>query len=153
MAALQVRGLPEQVVLGLRERADRHGRTLQEELRQVLAAAAADETAAPDAVFEPVQLHAVRGARSALADDIRVRGDDTVVVIDGAECTVLGEHVTVIELGRSAGERGQHDAKGGLDAQLRELIASRHTLVDDGDRHADLRRPADEPQSGHHRQR
>jgi plasmid stability protein len=43
MAAVHIRDVPESVVSALRERADRHGHSMQQELRQILAAAAAEE--------------------------------------------------------------------------------------------------------------
>lgn len=42
MIALHIRDVPESVVAALREHADRHGRSMQQELRAILAAAAAE---------------------------------------------------------------------------------------------------------------
>jgi plasmid stability protein len=58
MAAIHVRNLPEPVLAALRERAIRHGHSMQEEIRQILAEAAAQQ--APPARVEPVQLQTVR---------------------------------------------------------------------------------------------
>lgn len=41
MAAIHVRNVPEPVMAGLRERAERHGRSMQQELLEILAQAAA----------------------------------------------------------------------------------------------------------------
>jgi plasmid stability protein len=49
MAAIHIRDVPETVVAALRERADRHGRAMQHELRQILAAAAAEPVPARSA--------------------------------------------------------------------------------------------------------
>ena len=62
MAALHIRDVPEPVVTALRERAARNGRSMQQELRQVLEAAA---TAAPPAKpVEPIRLRSVRTTAS-----------------------------------------------------------------------------------------
>ncbi|HEY5878395.1 MAG TPA: Arc family DNA-binding protein [Nakamurella sp.] len=63
MPALHVRDVPESVVAAIRERATRHGRSMQQEIRQILANAAAEPV--PGAPLEPVQLKTVRtGATS-----------------------------------------------------------------------------------------
>ncbi|MEJ5946612.1 hypothetical protein WDZ17_15040 [Pseudokineococcus basanitobsidens] len=63
MTAVHVRDVPEPVVAALRERAARHGRSLQQEIRQVLAAAAAERL--PGEVPEPARLVTVRaGSRT-----------------------------------------------------------------------------------------
>jgi plasmid stability protein len=50
VAAVHIRDVPDSVVSALRERADRHGHSMQQELRQILAAAAAQE---PEAEQRP----------------------------------------------------------------------------------------------------
>ncbi|MGQ0632077.1 MAG: FitA-like ribbon-helix-helix domain-containing protein [Sporichthyaceae bacterium] len=42
MPALHVRDVPESVITALRERAQSHGRSMQEEIRRILARAAAE---------------------------------------------------------------------------------------------------------------
>lgn len=56
--ALHVRNLPEKVVTALRERAARHGHSMQQEIRQILEAAAAE--APPREELEPIRLTTVR---------------------------------------------------------------------------------------------
>ena len=58
MPALHVRDVPESVVAAIRERAVRHGRSMQQEIRQILANAAAEP--APAVTPEPVRLVTVR---------------------------------------------------------------------------------------------
>lgn len=58
MAAIHVRNVPESVVAALRERALRHGQSMQQEIRQILEQAAAGQP--PPGVIEPVRLHTVR---------------------------------------------------------------------------------------------
>jgi len=60
MTAIHVRNVPESVVTALRERAARHGQSMQQEIRQVLEAAATmpPTLEAP----EPVRLTTVRTA-------------------------------------------------------------------------------------------
>lgn len=61
MTAFHVRGVPEPVAAALRERANRHGRSLQQELLLILESAAAEpasDTAAPP----PIELKTVRTA-------------------------------------------------------------------------------------------
>lgn len=60
MPALHVRDVPESVLAALRERAARHGQSMQKEIRQVLAAAAAQPPSGEP--VEPVQLRTVRTA-------------------------------------------------------------------------------------------
>ena len=57
MPAIHVRDVPEAVAAALRERAARHGQSMQKEIRQILEAAAA-ERPAPDAV-DHLRLHKV----------------------------------------------------------------------------------------------
>lgn len=58
MAAIHVRNVPEHVVTALRERAARHGRSMQEEIRQILAAAAMKRPV--EEALEPLRLQTVR---------------------------------------------------------------------------------------------
>jgi plasmid stability protein len=58
MTALHVRDVPESVVAALRERAARHGQSMQQEIRQILEAVAA--TPLPAQAPEPVRLTTVR---------------------------------------------------------------------------------------------
>lgn len=60
MPAIHVRNVPEEVLASLRERAARHGRSMQQELLLILKQAAA-ETPAP-AAPEPLRLVTVRTA-------------------------------------------------------------------------------------------
>ena len=62
MAAIHVRSVPEAVVAALRERAERNGQSMQEEIRQILEAAAAGQP--PPASVDPVRLHTVRAGGS-----------------------------------------------------------------------------------------
>lgn len=62
MTAIHVRNVPEAVVAALRERAARNGQSMQQEIRQILEAAAASQ--APPAPVDPVQLHTVRAGGS-----------------------------------------------------------------------------------------
>jgi len=57
VAAIHIRNVPESVLAGLRERAGRHGRSMQQELLQILAVAAAEQDS-PRAV-EPIELRTV----------------------------------------------------------------------------------------------
>ncbi|MGI8731666.1 MAG: FitA-like ribbon-helix-helix domain-containing protein [Solirubrobacteraceae bacterium] len=58
MAALHIRNVPEPIVTALRERAARHGQSMQQEVRQILEAAATTPLS-PEAP-EPVRLTTVR---------------------------------------------------------------------------------------------
>ncbi len=44
MPAMHVRNVPERVIAGLRERAERHGHSMQQELLAILESAAAEPT-------------------------------------------------------------------------------------------------------------
>jgi plasmid stability protein len=62
MSAIHVRNVPEPVVTALRERAARHGQSMQQEVRNILEAAA---TAPPSIEApQPVRLTTVRTAGS-----------------------------------------------------------------------------------------
>lgn len=54
MPAIHIRNVPESTVSALRERADRHGRSMQQEIREILDAAAAEPV--PSQAPSPVQL-------------------------------------------------------------------------------------------------
>lgn len=73
MKALHVRDVPEAVVIGLRERAARHGQSMQQEIRQVLEAAAKEP--APSGVPEQVQLVTVRTATTSTWSREEIYGD------------------------------------------------------------------------------
>jgi len=60
MTALHVRNVPESVVTALRERAARNGQSMQQEIRQILEAAA--QASPPREPHEPVRLNTVRTA-------------------------------------------------------------------------------------------
>ena len=59
MVAFNVRNVPAPVASALRERANRHGHSLQQELLQILEAAAAEPVIDGD-VPPPISLHTVR---------------------------------------------------------------------------------------------
>lgn len=59
-SALHVRNIPDKVMVALRERAVRHGHSMQQEIRQILEAAAAE--APPHEEPEPIRLTTVRTA-------------------------------------------------------------------------------------------
>ncbi|MBO0746245.1 MAG: Arc family DNA-binding protein [Candidatus Dormibacteraeota bacterium] len=54
MKSILVRNVPESVMTALRERATRHGRSMQQELRAILESAATDR--GPGAPREPINL-------------------------------------------------------------------------------------------------
>ncbi len=58
VAAIHVRNVPEPVVTALRERARRHGHSMQQEIRQILEEAATARP--PREALEPVALTTVR---------------------------------------------------------------------------------------------
>jgi plasmid stability protein len=60
MAAVHIRNVPESVVTALRERAARHGQSMQQEIRQILEAAAS--APAPRQARAAVGLTTVRTA-------------------------------------------------------------------------------------------
>jgi plasmid stability protein len=75
MVAFNVRNVPEPVAAALRERASRHGHSLQHELLLILEAAASepatDVTAPP-----PIQLTTVRTSGSSAWSREEIYGDD-----------------------------------------------------------------------------
>jgi len=73
MAALHVRDVPESVVAALRERAARHGHSMQQEIRQILAAAA--KVSPLREPPEPVRLTTVRTAVASTWSREEIYGD------------------------------------------------------------------------------
>ncbi|MGI8577395.1 MAG: FitA-like ribbon-helix-helix domain-containing protein [Nocardioidaceae bacterium] len=73
MTALHIRNLPESVVTALRERAARHGQSMQQEIRQILEAAA--KASPPREVPEPVCLTKVRTAVTSTWGREEIYGD------------------------------------------------------------------------------
>lgn len=73
MPAIHVRNVPESVVTALRERAARHGKSMQQEVRQILEEAA--RTPPPPEAPEPVRLITVRTAVSSTWRREEVYGD------------------------------------------------------------------------------
>jgi len=71
MVALNIRNVPEPVAAALRERASRHGHSLQQELLSILESAAAEPASATTAP-SPIQLKTVRtgGASTWSREDI-----------------------------------------------------------------------------------
>jgi len=73
MTALHIRNLPESVVTALRERAVSHGQSMQQEIRQILEAAA--KASPPCVPPEPVRLTTVRTAGTSKWDREEIYGD------------------------------------------------------------------------------
>jgi len=73
VTALHVRDVPESVVTALRERASRNGQSMQQELRQILAAAA--QGSPPREPPEPVRLTTVRTAVTSTWGREEIYGD------------------------------------------------------------------------------
>jgi len=73
MTAIHVRNLPESVVTALRERAARHGQSMQQEIRQILEVAA--KASPPREPPEPVRLTTVRTAVTSTWDREEIYGD------------------------------------------------------------------------------
>jgi len=63
MPAIHVRNVPESTISGLRERADRHGRSMQQEVLEILQTAAAE----PASVQAPSPIELVTADTSANA--------------------------------------------------------------------------------------
>jgi plasmid stability protein len=74
MVAFNVRNVPEPVAAALRERASRHGRSLQQELLVILEAAAAEPVPATTAPA-PIQLNTVRTPGSSSWSREEIYGD------------------------------------------------------------------------------
>ncbi len=73
MPALHIRDVPEPVVAALRERATRHGQSMQRELRQILQATATTPVAAE--ASEPVGLTTVRTGGGSIWSREEIYGD------------------------------------------------------------------------------
>jgi plasmid stability protein len=73
MTSLHVRDLPESLVTALRERAARHGQSMQKEIRQILEAAAT--APAPHEAPEPVRLTTVRTTATSTWGREEIYGD------------------------------------------------------------------------------
>lgn len=74
MPAIHVRDVPEEVLAALKRRAARNDRSLQGELRQVLAKAALEETAGP--AFPPLVLEMSSAAGDSTWRREDIYGDD-----------------------------------------------------------------------------
>ena len=68
-----MRNVPEAVVIALRERATRHGRSVQQELRAILESAASDRGAGPKR--EPIDLITVRTSGTSAWHRDEIYGD------------------------------------------------------------------------------
>ncbi|HEX6338080.1 MAG TPA: hypothetical protein VFZ85_14055 [Jiangellaceae bacterium] len=74
MPAIHVRNVPESIVVALRERAQRHGRSMQEEIREILAAAASERPAALD--VRPLNLVTANTSSTSSWRREEIYGDD-----------------------------------------------------------------------------
>lgn len=74
MPAIHVRDVPEPVVIALRERASSRGRSMQEEIRQILQEAATAPM--PRSAPEPLRLTTVRTAGTSTWSREEIYGDD-----------------------------------------------------------------------------
>jgi plasmid stability protein len=74
MAALHIRSVPEPVVAALRERARRHGRSVQQEVLQILEEAAAAPL--PGEALAPLQLTTVQTNRTSSWSREEIYGDE-----------------------------------------------------------------------------
>jgi len=74
MVAFNVRNVPEPVATALRERASRHGHSLQQELLSILEAAAAEPV--PAATVPPIRLNTVRTGGSSAWSREEIYGDE-----------------------------------------------------------------------------
>lgn len=74
MTAIHVRNVPATVVAALRERAERHGQSMQQEIRQVLERAAAERPGPQET--EPLRLTTVRTATTSTWRREEIYGDD-----------------------------------------------------------------------------
>ena len=75
MVAFNIRNVPEPVAAALRERASRHGRSLQKELLLILESAAAEPTSGV-ASSSPIELKTVRTTGSSTWSRDEIYGDD-----------------------------------------------------------------------------
>ena len=74
MGAIHIRNVPERVATALRERAERHGRSMQQELLSILETAAAEE---PDpGEVPPIRLRMVRTAQTSAWSREEIYGDE-----------------------------------------------------------------------------
>ncbi|MHB1533728.1 MAG: FitA-like ribbon-helix-helix domain-containing protein [Acidimicrobiales bacterium] len=73
MGAIHVRNVPEPVVTALRERAERHGHSMQQEIRQILEEAATARP--PREALEPIPLTTVRTAATSTWRREEIYGD------------------------------------------------------------------------------
>lgn len=74
MPALHVRDVPESVMAALRERAQRHGVSMQDEIRRILARVAAEPRVGEPVT--PLQLITVRAGGTATWSREEIYGDD-----------------------------------------------------------------------------
>jgi plasmid stability protein len=74
MPALHIRDVPEPVLAALRERAERHGHSMQQELRDILRAAA-DDIPSPRSQ-PPLRLTTVRTSTTSAWSREEIYGDD-----------------------------------------------------------------------------
>jgi plasmid stability protein len=75
MVALNIRNVPEPVAAALRERASRHGRSLQQELLSILESAAAEPASSTKAP-PPIQLKTVRTGGTSTWSREEIYGDE-----------------------------------------------------------------------------
>jgi len=75
MVAFNVRNVPERVAASLRDRARRHGRSLQQELLLILESAAAEPTSA-SSTPPPIQLKTVRTGGTSTWPREEIYGDE-----------------------------------------------------------------------------
>ncbi len=75
MVAFNIRNVPGPVAAALRERARRHGRSLQKELLAIVESAAAEPTSSPDSL-PPLQLTTGNSGGSSTWSREEIYGDD-----------------------------------------------------------------------------
>jgi plasmid stability protein len=75
MGAVHIRNVPERVSSALRERAARHGRSMQQELLSILEAAAAEEP--PPEETPPIKLTTVRTTGTSTWSREEIYGDES----------------------------------------------------------------------------
>jgi plasmid stability protein len=75
MVAINIRNVPEPVAAALRERASRHGHSLQAELLSILEAAAADPLPSAEAL-PPIRLKTVRTGGTSTWSRQEIYGDE-----------------------------------------------------------------------------
>lgn len=73
VSAIHVRNVPEPVLAALRERAARHGQSMQQEIRQILQEAATSQP--PDEAVEPIRLTTVSTAATSAWRREEIYGD------------------------------------------------------------------------------